>query len=88
MASQRTTHRFGPNTETKFINSTGKDMDEDKLKIKIAMYKTILVVSIGLFLDLLGNKTHKIKLYSTLNLSSLHPHTASLPCPHISLQGE
>ena len=61
MASQRTAHRFDPNTETKLTNSTEKDMDEDKSKIKISKDKTILVVFIGLLLDVLGNKTHKIE---------------------------
>ena len=86
MASQRIGPKVDTNAETKLIN--GKDMDEDNSKIKITKDKTILVIFVGLLVDLLGMKIHKIRFYSTVILSSLHPDTASLPCPYISLQGE
>ena len=88
MASQRIGPKVDTNTETKLINADGKDMDEDNSKIKITKDKTILVIFVGLLVDLLGMKIHKIRFYSTVILSSLHPDTASLPCPYISLQGE
>ena len=88
MASQRISPKVDTNAETKLINADGKDMDEDKSKIKITKDRTILIVFIGLLLDLLGKTSLIVKLYSTVFLSSLHPDTASLPCPNISLQGE
>ena len=88
MASQRIGPKVDTNTETKLINADGKDMDEDKSKIKITKDRTILIVFIGLLLDLLGKTSLIVKFYSTVILSSLHPDIASLSCPDISLQGE
>ena len=49
-----------PNTNTKLINTTGQEMEEDESKIKMTNGKTTLVVFKGLLLDLLGRKSHKI----------------------------